>query len=58
MDNLPIEVILMSKKQSIEAEMQSRKDNTEDAMNAYNGFKSGMSAGVNGAGDSYRRNNK
>lgn len=48
----------MSKKQSIEAEMQSRKDNTEDAMNAYNGFKSGMSAGVNGAGDSYRRNNK
>lgn len=48
----------MSKKHTIEAEIQSRIDNTRDAKNAKNGFKSGMSAGVEGAGDSYSRNNR
>lgn len=48
----------MSKKQSEAAKLQSKKDNMEDAMNASNGFKNGMSAGVRGAGDSYRRNNR
>lgn len=48
----------MSKKQSIDAKLQSEKDNMKDAMNAQNGFKSGMSSGTNGAGDSYGRNKR
>lgn len=48
----------MSKKQSIDAKLQSQKDNMKDAMNAQNGFKSGMSSGTNGAGDSYSRNQR
>lgn len=48
----------MSNKQTIEAKLQSRKDNMQDAKNANNGFKSGMSSGVEGAGDSYGRNKR
>lgn len=47
----------MSKKQSTEAEMQSRIDNNKDAQNAKNGFKSGMSAGVGGI-DRFATRNK
>lgn len=49
---------MMSSKQTIESKLQSEIDNMKDAKNAKNGFKSGMSAGVNGAGDTFRRNNR
>ena len=44
----------MAKQKTEEAKLQSRIDNTRDAMNASNGFKTAMSSGVHGAGDSYR----
>ena len=44
----------MTKPKTEEAKIQSKIDNTRDAMNAGNGFKSGLSAGVQGTGDSYR----
>lgn len=44
----------MTKHKTEEAKIQSKIDNTRDAMNAGNGFKSGISAGVHGAGDSFR----
>lgn len=43
----------MGKKKSVEAALQSKIDNTRDAKNAKNGFKSGMSAGTYGAGDAF-----
>lgn len=46
----------MSKKQSIEAELQSRVDNMKDARNSKSGFKSTMSSGTQGAGNSLSRN--
>lgn len=48
----------MSKKQSIEAELQSRVDNMKDARNSKSGFKSTMSSGTQGAGDSLSRNKR
>lgn len=44
----------MAKHKTEEAKIQSKIDNTRDAMNAGNGFKTTMSSGVHGAGDSYR----
>ncbi|MGL4798394.1 MAG: hypothetical protein ACRCWY_03200 [Cellulosilyticaceae bacterium] len=46
----------MANKKTMESINQARVDTTRDAKNANNGFKSGMSSGTNGAGDSYRRN--
>ena len=40
----------MSKKQSIEAELQSRMDNMKDARNSSSGFKSTLSSGTQGTG--------
>lgn len=48
----------MSKKQSIEAELQSRMDNMKDARNSKSGFKSNMSSGTQGAGDALSRNKR
>lgn len=48
----------MSNKQSIEAELQSRMDNMKDARNSKSGFKSTMSSGTQGAGDSLSRNKR
>lgn len=44
----------MSKHKTEEAKLQSKIDNTRDAMNASNGFKTGISSGTHGAGDSFR----
>lgn len=44
----------MSKQKTIDAKMQSRIDNQKEAMNSTSGFKTGMSSGTHGAGDSYR----
>lgn len=44
----------MAKHKTEESKIQSKIDNTRDAMNAGNGFKTTMSSGVHGAGDSYR----
>lgn len=44
----------MGKNKSLEASLQSKIDNTRDAKNAGNGFKTAMSSGTHGAGDSYR----
>lgn len=44
----------MSKKKTVESDKQSKIDNTRDAMNAGNGFKSSASSGTHGVGDSYR----
>ncbi|MGL4737606.1 MAG: hypothetical protein ACRCW2_09170 [Cellulosilyticaceae bacterium] len=43
----------MGKNKSLKATMQSELDQTKDAKNAKNGFKSNMSAGTYGAGDAY-----
>jgi len=48
----------MSKKQSIEAKMQSEIDNMKDARNSTSGFKSTMSSGTQGAGDALSRNKR
>ena len=48
----------MSKKQSIEAELQSRMDNMKDARNSKSGFKSAMSSGTQGTGASISRNQR
>ncbi|MEF9959161.1 MAG: hypothetical protein RR448_10430 [Niameybacter sp.] len=45
----------MSKHQTQESKIQSKIDNTRDAMNASNGFKTLTSSGTHGAGDSFRR---
>lgn len=42
----------MTKPKTEEAKIQSKIDNTRDAMNAGNGFKGGLSAGVQATGDS------
>lgn len=43
----------MGKNKSLKSDMQSKVDQTRDAKNAKNGFKSGMSSGTYGAGDAY-----
>lgn len=48
----------MSKKQSIESKLQSEIDNMKDARNSKSGFKSNMSSGTQGAGDSLSRNKR
>lgn len=48
----------MSKKQSIEAELQSRMDNMKEAQNSKSGFKSAMSSGTQGTGASISRNQR
>lgn len=48
----------MSKKQTIESKIQSQVDNMRDAQNSKSGFKSTMSSGTQGAGDSFRRNKR
>lgn len=48
----------MSKKQSIEAKMQSEIDNMKAARNSTSGFKSTMSSGTQGAGDALSRNKR
>ena len=44
---------IMSKKKKLEASLQGKIDQTRDAMNAENGFKTVMSSGTHGAGDAY-----
>ncbi|MHC1750001.1 MAG: hypothetical protein AB9856_17140 [Cellulosilyticaceae bacterium] len=44
----------MPNKKDVKQTNQSRIDNTKDAMNAGNGFKSGISSGTHGAGDTLR----
>lgn len=48
----------MSKKQTIDAKIQSELDNMKSAYNSKSGFKSTMSSGTQGAGDSLSRNKK
>lgn len=45
----------MAKHKTGEAQLQSKIDNEKDAKNSKSGFKSSMSSGTYGAGDSYRR---
>lgn len=44
----------MAKPKTEEAKLQSKIDNTRDAMNASNGFKNQVSSGTKGAGDTFR----
>lgn len=44
----------MANKKTIETITQSRIDNTRDAKNSNTGFKTNMSSGTYGAGDSHR----
>ena len=44
----------MVKPKTEEAKLQSKIDNTRDAMNASNGFKNLPSSGTQGVGDSLR----
>ena len=48
----------MTKKQSIEAELQSRIDNMNDARNSKSGFKSTLSSGTQGTGAGLSRNQR
>lgn len=47
----------MAKHKTDQAQLQSKIDNTRDAMNASNGFKNLPSSGTQGVGDQ-RKNNK
>ena len=48
----------MSKKQSIDAKLQSEMDNMKEALNSKSGFKSTMSSGTQGSGASISRNQR
>ncbi|MEG0013102.1 MAG: hypothetical protein RR324_06565 [Cellulosilyticaceae bacterium] len=48
----------MSKHKTGEAQFQSKIDNAKDAKNSKTGFKTSMSSGTYGAGDSHRRSSK
>ncbi len=44
----------MSKHKTLDAKLQSEIDNEKSALNSNSGFKTTMSSGTHGAGDSYR----
>lgn len=48
----------MSKKQSMDAKLQSQIDNMKDALNSKSGFKNTMSSGTQGSGASISRNQR
>lgn len=48
----------MSKKQSIDAKLQSEMDNMKEALNSKSGFKSTMSSGTTGSGANISRNQR
>ena len=48
----------MSKKQTIDAKLQSQEDNLKEALNSSSGFKNTLSSGTHGSGASISRNQK
>ena len=48
----------MTKKQSMDAKLQSEIDNMKDALNSKSGFKNTMSSGTQGSGASISRNQR
>ena len=48
----------MSKKQTIDAKLQSQIDNMKEAMNSSSGFKNTMSSGTQGSGAVISRNQR
>lgn len=48
----------MSKKQSIDAKLQSELDNMKEALNSKSGFKNTMSSGTQGSGANISRNQR
>lgn len=48
----------MSKHDNMEAKIQSQLDNLKEARNSKSGFKSTMSAGVQGTGSGITKNNR
>ena len=48
----------MSKKQTMDAKLQSEMDNMKEALNSKSGFKSTMSSGTTGSGASISRNQR
>ena len=49
---------LMSKKQTLDAKLQSEIDNMKEALNSTSGFKNAMSAGTQGTGASISKNQR
>ena len=49
---------LMSKKENIDAKIQSEQDNLKEALNSISGFKRTMSSGTHGPGASVGRNQR
>lgn len=48
----------MSKKKTVDSDIQSKVDNMKEAMNSKSGFKSTMSSGTQGSGASISRNQR
>lgn len=48
----------MSKKQTLDAKLQSEMDNMKEALNSSSGFKQTMSSGTQGTGASVSRNQR
>ena len=49
---------LMSKKQTMNAKLQSEMDNMKEALNSKSGFKNTMSSGTTGSGATISRNQR
>lgn len=48
----------MSKKQTMDAKLQSELDNQKEALNSKSGYKNTMSSGTQGSGASISRNQR
>ena len=49
---------LMTKKQTMDAKLQSEMDNMKEALNSKSGFKNTMSSGTTGSGANISRNQR